>query len=81
MCFLQLKSSLLLHIDGTCPIAEDIGRQVHFFLSPNLVNIHLSIPLSSQPNKAFNNLELRSLKPFFLIESLVSLNHRPISWL
>ncbi|KAL7226841.1 hypothetical protein ACSBR1_021836 [Camellia fascicularis] len=25
---LQLKSSLLLHIDGTCPIAEDIGRQL-----------------------------------------------------
>ncbi|KAI8010872.1 Chloride channel protein CLC-f [Camellia lanceoleosa] len=24
---LQLKSSLLLHIDGTCPVAEDIGRQ------------------------------------------------------
>ncbi|KAI8011425.1 hypothetical protein LOK49_LG06G00220 [Camellia lanceoleosa] len=23
----QLKSSLLLHIDGTCPVAEDIGRQ------------------------------------------------------
>lgn len=27
-CFLQLKSSLLLHIDGTSPVAEDIGRQV-----------------------------------------------------
>ncbi|KAJ0674334.1 putative peptidase M16, zinc-binding, metalloenzyme, LuxS/M16 peptidase [Helianthus annuus] len=25
----QLKSSLLLHIDGTSPTAEDIGRQVH----------------------------------------------------
>ncbi|KAL7226843.1 hypothetical protein ACSBR1_021838 [Camellia fascicularis] len=24
----QLKSSLLLHIDGTCPVAEDIGRQL-----------------------------------------------------
>ncbi|KAI8012008.1 hypothetical protein LOK49_LG06G00180 [Camellia lanceoleosa] len=23
----KLKSSLLLHIDGTCPVAEDIGRQ------------------------------------------------------
>ncbi|KAL7249004.1 hypothetical protein ACSBR1_011216 [Camellia fascicularis] len=23
-----LKSSLLLHIDGTCPVAEDIGRQL-----------------------------------------------------
>jgi len=28
MCVLQLKSSLLLHIDGTSPVAEDIGRQV-----------------------------------------------------
>ena len=27
---LQLKSSLLLHIDGTSPVAEDIGRQVGF---------------------------------------------------
>jgi hypothetical protein len=26
--FLQLKSSLLLHIDGTSPVAEDISRQV-----------------------------------------------------
>jgi len=26
--FSQLKSSLLLHIDGTSPVAEDIGRQV-----------------------------------------------------
>jgi len=25
---MQLKSSLLLHIDGTTPVAEDIGRQV-----------------------------------------------------
>lgn len=24
----QLKSSLLLHIDGTSPVAEDIGRQL-----------------------------------------------------
>lgn len=28
---LQLKSSLQLHIDGTSPIAEDIGRQVITF--------------------------------------------------
>lgn len=28
VCVLQLKSSLLLHIDGTSPVAEDIGRQV-----------------------------------------------------
>lgn len=28
---LQLKSSLQLHIDGTGPIAEDIGRQVITF--------------------------------------------------
>lgn len=28
--FLQLKSSLMLHIDGTSPVAEDIGRQVYF---------------------------------------------------
>lgn len=28
--FLQLKSSLMLHTDGTSPVAEDIGRQVHF---------------------------------------------------
>ncbi|KAF9612032.1 hypothetical protein IFM89_037490 [Coptis chinensis] len=27
----KLKSSLLLHIDGTSPVAEDIGRQVTFF--------------------------------------------------
>ena len=26
--WMQLKSSLLLHLDGTSPIAEDIGRQV-----------------------------------------------------
>nr|GLL31167.1 putative mitochondrial processing peptidase [Ipomoea trifida] len=26
---LQLKSSLLLHMDGTSPIAEDIGGQEH----------------------------------------------------
>lgn len=25
---LQLKSSLMLHIDGTSPVAEDIGRQL-----------------------------------------------------
>ncbi|MCI13760.1 hypothetical protein A2U01_0034880, partial [Trifolium medium] len=25
-----LKSSLLLHIDGTSPVAEDIGRQADF---------------------------------------------------
>ncbi|KAL8546049.1 hypothetical protein ACS0TY_005961 [Phlomoides rotata] len=29
----QLKSSLLLHIDGTSPVAEDIGRQVCFSVS------------------------------------------------
>ncbi|CAM6027972.1 unnamed protein product [Sphagnum balticum] len=28
----QLKSCLLLHLDGTSPIAEDIGRQVHVHL-------------------------------------------------
>lgn len=28
-----MKSSLLLHIDGTSPVAEDIGRQVCFNLS------------------------------------------------
>ncbi|KAG8662384.1 hypothetical protein MANES_01G097600v8 [Manihot esculenta] len=27
----QLKSSLILHIDGTSPVAEDIGRQVLLF--------------------------------------------------
>lgn len=32
-CFLQLKSSLQLHMDGTSPIAEDIGRQVCLLLS------------------------------------------------
>lgn len=32
LLILQLKSSLLLHIDGTSPVAEDIGRQV--YLSP-----------------------------------------------
>lgn len=32
-CALQLKSCLLLHLDGTSPVAEDIGRQVslHMF--------------------------------------------------
>nr|GLL35754.1 hypothetical protein CRG98_017245 [Ipomoea trifida]GMD26303.1 probable mitochondrial-processing peptidase subunit beta, mitochondrial isoform X2 [Ipomoea batatas]GMD72078.1 probable mitochondrial-processing peptidase subunit beta, mitochondrial isoform X2 [Ipomoea batatas]GMD75214.1 probable mitochondrial-processing peptidase subunit beta, mitochondrial isoform X2 [Ipomoea batatas]GMD79904.1 probable mitochondrial-processing peptidase subunit beta, mitochondrial isoform X2 [Ipomoea batatas] len=32
---LQLKSSLLLHMDGTSPIAEDIGGQTsdHAFLT------------------------------------------------
>lgn len=30
--FWQLKSSLLLHLDGTSAVAEDIGRQVHLFL-------------------------------------------------
>lgn len=30
---LQLKSSLLLHMDGTSPIAEDIGRQVCFLVA------------------------------------------------
>ena len=30
-CLLQLKSSLQLHIDGTSPVAEDIGRQVMIF--------------------------------------------------
>lgn len=29
--YFQLKSSLQLHIDGTSPVAEDIGRQVCFF--------------------------------------------------
>jgi len=34
-CCLQLKSSLLLHLDGTSAIAEDIGRQVrHNINSP-----------------------------------------------
>lgn len=31
-CHFQLKSSLLLHIDGTSPVAEDIGRQVCFLI-------------------------------------------------
>lgn len=30
--FLQLKSSLQLHIDGSSPIAEDVGRQVFLLL-------------------------------------------------
>ena len=33
MFYLQLKSSLLLHIDGTSPVAEDIGRQVPYDLT------------------------------------------------
>ncbi|PIA57734.1 hypothetical protein AQUCO_00600452v1 [Aquilegia coerulea] len=32
----QLKSSLLLHIDGTSPVAEDIGRQVDFLTSESI---------------------------------------------
>lgn len=40
----QLKSSLLLHIDGTSPVAEDIGRQVIFCWHKNLSKLLTSIP-------------------------------------
>lgn len=36
--FLQLKSSLQLHIDGTSAVAEDIGRQVGFIAPDGQVN-------------------------------------------
>lgn len=44
-CFdvLQLKSSLLLHIDGTSATAEDIGRQVQLKRNVTLLILALSI--------------------------------------